>query len=161
MEAALQGWHPGQVAVQQRLGYADAVKDLWPSIRNNMSEQHRIFHSSNLHFIPVTTIDENGRPWASIMAGADGNIGFVKSPNPKTLSITARLWDGDPLLDTTAAWLKAKHSDTDISERFLTAGLGIEFSTRRRNKFAGFIENTCPMGESNIRFHLYVNQAMG
>lgn len=126
-----------------------------------MPEQHRLFYTSNLHFIPVTTIDEHGRPWASIMAGAAGNIGFVKSPNPQTLSITARVWDGDPILNTTAAWIKDKPFETDNSERFLTAGLGIEFSTRRRNKFAGHIENICPSGDSNIRFDINVNEAVG
>lgn len=126
-----------------------------------MPEQHRLFYTSNLHFIPVTTIDEYGRPWASIMAGPAGDVGFVESPNHQTLSITARLWAGDPLLDTAAAWMKSKPSEADGSERFLTAGLGIEFSTRRRNKFAGRIENVCHVGNSCLRFDINVNEALG
>jgi hypothetical protein len=94
------------------------------------------------------------------MAGEAGNIGFVRSPNPQTLSITAHVWDGDPILNTAVAWMGSKLSNNS-SERFLTAGLGIEFSTRRRNKFAGHIENIYPMGDSNIRFDMIVNEALG
>lgn len=161
MTAALQGWHPGEVAVQRRLGFADAVSHRWRNITKHMPEQHRLFYTSNLHFIPVTTIDEYGRPWASIMAGPVGDIGFVESPNHQTLSITTRLWDGDPLLDTAASWLGNKSSAAENSERFLTAGLGIEFSTRRRNKFAGRIENVCHVANSGLRFDINVSEALG
>ena len=159
---ALQGWHPGEVAVQRRLGFENAVSDLWRRVGKFMPEQHGLFHSSNLHFIPLTTVDESGCPWASIMAAADGSIGFVKSPTPQTLSIAAHLWDGDPLLDTAVAWSKAKLSGTENSRRFLTAGLGIEFefSTRRRNKFAGRIQDICPLGIIT-RFDLNINEAIG
>lgn len=161
MTAALQGWHPGEVAVQRRLGFADAVSHRWQIVGKYMPEQHRLFYASNLNFIPVTTIDEHGRAWASIMAGPAGDIGFVESPTQQTLSITARLWDGDPLLDTAAAWLRNMSSAAGNSERFLTAGLGIEFSTRRRNKFAGRIENVCLVGNSCIRFDVNINEALG
>lgn len=161
MAAALHAWHPGEVAVQRRLGFADAVSHRWRNITNYMPEQHRLFHTHNLHFIPITTIDAHGRPWASIVAGPTGDIGFVKSPNHQALSITARLWDGDPLGDTAAAWIAREPPDVDASERFLTAGLGIEFSTRRRNKFAGRIEDVSQAGNSCIQFDINVNEALG
>lgn len=90
--------------MQCKLGYADAMKDAWFQIRNFMPDQHRLFHTSNLPFIPIATVDEAGRPWAAIVAGPRGETGFVDSPDPQTLAITARLWDGDPLLDTVKAW---------------------------------------------------------
>ncbi|KAJ5387001.1 hypothetical protein N7509_009542 [Penicillium cosmopolitanum] len=143
MAVALHGWHPGEVAIQRHLGFADAVSDSWPIVARSMPDQHRLFHTSNLNFIPVTTIDKHGRPWASIMAGPGGEIGFVTSPSRQTLSIVARLWDGDPILETVAAWMK----DSGIYETdsHLIAGLGIEFSTRRRNKFAGRIDDIHPL----------------
>ena len=102
---ALLGWHPGELAIQRKLGYADAVSDAWARVGSFMPEQHRLFHTSNLPFIPMTTLDAEGRPWASIVAGPTGDIGFVNSPDPRTLVINARLWDGDPLLDTAKAWI--------------------------------------------------------
>lgn len=157
MAVALQGWHPGEVAIQQHLGFADAVSDRWRAVGKIMPDQHRLFHTSNLNFIPLTVIDKHGRPWASIMAGAGGEIGFVRSPDPRTLSIRALTWNGDPLLDTANAWINEK----DRTERYLTAGLGIEFSTRRRNKFAGLIKNIYPLGDTNFRFDINVNEALG
>ncbi|PLB50081.1 hypothetical protein P170DRAFT_508319 [Aspergillus steynii IBT 23096] len=165
MKIPLQGWHPGELSIQRRLGFEDAVSESWRAVKTDMPEQHRLFHTSNLHFIPVTTLDEHGRPWASIVAGAGGNIGFVKSPDPGTLLVTARLWDGDPLLGTVDAWMEGKLSGagrgSGALERFLTAGLGIEFSTRRRNKFAGRIKNIRPVGDLDVRFEMYVNEALG
>ncbi|KAK5995650.1 hypothetical protein PT974_04066 [Cladobotryum mycophilum] len=155
--AGVQGWHPGEVFVQRKLGYADAVKDSYLVIRNYMPEQHRIFHTSNLPFIPLTTIDEQGRPWASIVAGATGEIGFVKSPDANTLTVNARLWNGDPLLGTVKAWAE----EAPRPHRFLTAGLGIEFPTRRRNKFAGSIRDLKALSDLDVKFDLYVNETVG
>lgn len=158
---ALHGWHPGELSMQRKLGYADAVRDAWSLVRNFMPEQHRLFHTSNLPFIPITTLDEDGRPWAGIVAGSTGDIGFVHSPDEHSLSIHARLWDGDPLLDTIQAWINAKTGMSTIAERFLTAGLGIELSTRRRNKFAGLIQDVEVQSTLDYRLHLNVTQTMG
>ncbi|PYI05163.1 hypothetical protein BO78DRAFT_447783 [Aspergillus sclerotiicarbonarius CBS 121057] len=160
---ALQGWHPGELAIQRKLGYSSAVSDSWSYIKNFMPEQHRIFHTSNLPFIPMTTIDEYGRPWASIVAGSTGEVGFVESPDPQTLSIHARLWDGDPLLNTVKTWLNPNHPQPTPPERFLTAGLGVEFSTRRRNKFAGRIKHVSAAtnSHSDYRIDIAVTETLG
>ncbi|KAH8806134.1 hypothetical protein F5884DRAFT_886701 [Xylogone sp. PMI_703] len=162
MEPGVQGWHPGELALQQKLNYADGIRDHWTHIENGMREQHRIFHTSNLPFIPITTIDDYGRPWGSIVAGATGEIGFVKSPDINTLTVNARLWEGDPLVDTVRASIKSKDQQTGTSERFLTAGLGIEFPTRRRNKFAGRIRGVRPgTTDLDCELDLQVTQAVG
>lgn len=157
---ALLGWHPGELAIQRKLGYADTVSDAWARVSSFMPEQHRLFHTSNLPFIPMTTLDAEGRPWASIVAGPTGDIGFVNSPDPRTLVINARLWDGDPLLDIARAWITSKHQ-TAVAERFLTAGLGIEFSTRRRNKFAGLIRRVTCQRDLEYQIDLNVSQTIG
>jgi hypothetical protein len=164
MTAALTNWHPGEHGVQRKLGYADSIRDRWNAVENAMREQHRIFHTSNLPFIPLTTLDAQGRPWASIVAGATGEIGFVQSPDAQTLIVNARLWNGEPLLDTVRAWPTAVDGETVNLERFLIAGLGIEFPTRRRNKFAGRIRGVegsrDPKG-LEYQFDLEVTQALG
>ncbi|KAE8165195.1 hypothetical protein BDV40DRAFT_286423 [Aspergillus tamarii] len=147
--------------MQRKLGYADAVKDAWPIIRNVMPEQHRIFHTSKLPFIPITTVDGDGRPWAAIVAGSTGEPGFVHSPDSQSLSIHARLWDGDPLLDTVKAWVEPSPALSTTSQRSLTAGLGIEFPTRRRNKFAGTIQSVHCLSNLDYKLHLRVTQTTG
>lgn len=162
MPTALQGWHPGEAALQRELGFADAVSEKWKNIENELREQHRIFHTSNLPFIPVTTIDDCGRPWGSIVAGATGEIGFVKSPDAQTLTVDARFWDGEPLLSTIRTWLCPQEREVAAPERFLTAGIGIEFSTRRRNKFAGFITDVKLLRtDRDFELAFRVTQALG
>ncbi|KAJ5753558.1 uncharacterized protein N7511_007711 [Penicillium nucicola] len=157
--AALTGWHPGELSIQHRLGFASAVSDHWSLITSFLPDQHRLFHTSHLPFIPIATLDEDGRPWASIVAGRTGDIGFVDSPNPRTLRMNARIWEGDPLLQTVKTWLEKK--GTTAPERFLTAGLGIEFSTRRRNKFAGAIREVRRRTNLEYQIDFQIIEAIG
>jgi hypothetical protein len=157
--AALNGWHPGEIAIQHKLGFVSAVADSWSRITGFLPEQHRLFHTSNLPFIPIATLDGDGRPWASIVAGLTGDIGFVNSPNSRSLSMNVRMWDGDPFLDTVRAW--SPKSQTATPGRFLTAGLGIEFSTRRRNKFAGSIQDARRWSDLEYQIDLEITEAIG
>ncbi|KAL7793742.1 hypothetical protein V8C37DRAFT_85065 [Trichoderma ceciliae] len=159
--SGLQGWHPGEVALQTKLGFAEAMASTWQKIESSMREQHRIFHTSNLPFIPITTLDDEGRPWASLVAGADGEIGFVEGPDLKTLIVNARLWPGEPLLDTLNQWVDGDGGNPTMPERYLTAGIGIEFPTRRRNKFAGFIQDVKRTKDMDFKLNLQVNQTTG
>ncbi|PYH35277.1 putative oxidoreductase, FAD-binding [Aspergillus neoniger CBS 115656] len=164
---ALQGWHPGEVAIQRQLGYATAVSSHWTAVENQLREQHQIFHTSNLPFIPLTTTDADGRPWGGIVAGSTGTVGFVDSPGLKSLVFRARLWEGDPILSTLQGWTSLKDINNHqmegrISEkRSLTAGLGIEFPTRRRNKFAGKIYMVKAMSHHDYIFEVEITEALG
>ena len=124
-------------------------------ISSYMPEQHRVFYTSNLPFIPATILDESGRPWGSIFAGKGGEIGFVKSPDESSMSMDLVSWEGDPLL-------KYLGVRKDEKGRVLVAGIGIEISTRRRNKFAGWIENSSvEENATNVHLKVHVNQAIG
>lgn len=129
------GWHPGETTLQTKLGFSAAVSQSWRAIEPQLREQHRLFHTSNLPFIPMTVVDREGRPWGGIAAGKDGEIGFVHGPDLKTLVMAVRVWRGEPLGEVLSDWSEARNG------RELVAGLGIEFSTRRRNKFAGVIRD--------------------
>lgn len=161
MATALKGWHPGEVLLQRKLGYETAVSDRWQYVESHMREQHRIFHTSNLPFIPVTTLDDVGRPWGSIMTGADGKIGFVKSPDDQTLRMNVRLWDGEPFLSSIKAWTDPNKRKKASPERFLIAGIGIEFPTRRRNKFAGQVQQVNALSDLDFEVSFHVTQALG
>ncbi|GLA03050.1 hypothetical protein AnigIFM60653_002646 [Aspergillus niger] len=161
---ALQGWHPGEVAIQRQLGYATAVSSHWTAVENQLREQHQLFHTSNLPFIPLTTTDADGRPWAGIVAGSTGTIGFVESPSLKSLVFRAKLWDGDPMLETLREWKLLEDDQIKgpiLQERLLTAGLGIEFSTRRRNKFAGKIDMVKARSDQDYDFGVEITEALG
>ncbi|KAI0696260.1 hypothetical protein BC835DRAFT_1414382 [Cytidiella melzeri] len=82
-------------------------------IEGEIPEQHRIFDSTRLPFIPLTTLDRAGPPWSSILAGSSGESGFVTSPRWDQLELEVHIWDGDPF--------------------------STELTTRRRNQFAGSI----------------------
>ncbi|KAI1784679.1 hypothetical protein LXA43DRAFT_195324 [Ganoderma leucocontextum] len=155
---ALQGWHPGERAIQRKLGFDGPMSQAWTWISGDMPEQHRIFHSHNLPFIPLTTVDTRGRPWSSILASKDGRPGFVRSPNDRSLVVECRAWNGDPLVENVRAWLDTEASRRD---RFNVAGIGIEFGTRRRNKFAGFLREAARKERLDFELKLSVNQAIG
>ncbi|KAG1810559.1 uncharacterized protein BJ212DRAFT_1448631 [Suillus subaureus] len=116
---ALRGWHPGEQAVQAIIHLPERVAIT--AIVDRLPEQHRIFHTSRLHFLPVTTLDQQGRPWASILCSSDGIL---------------------------------------HDEKPLFSGIGLEVSTRRRNKFAGHISNVS-LRDLDADFTVVVTQALG
>ena len=135
--------------MQAKLHYARAMEAhmAYTWVEDRMPPQHRQFHSQNLAFVPVTTLDGEGRPWGSLLSNM-GERGFIASPDDTVLIVDAVINDGDPILDN------IQHGAN------LIAGLGIELSTRRRNKFAGKIGTTARTGEA-LKLTLNVDQALG
>ena len=75
-------FHAGEAQVQQRLEVRDRMAEVaGRAIRDHMPEQHRSFFSM-LPFLIVGSVDDAGRPWASIVAAPPG---FVSSPLPLSL----------------------------------------------------------------------------
>ncbi|KAG1854511.1 hypothetical protein F4604DRAFT_1591213 [Suillus subluteus] len=146
---ALRGWHPGEQAVQAIIHLPECVEIT--AIVDRLPEQHRIFHTSRLHFLPVTTLDQQGRPWASILYSNDGMPGFISSPTDALLTIKARLWPGDPIIQNCSQL----HDGNP-----LFSGIGLEVSTRRRNKFSGYISNVA-FRDLDVDLTVIVTQALG
>lgn len=113
-------FHVGEQKVQERLGVRDIEAWARKVVRPYLPEEHRQFHTS-LPFLVVAARDALGRPWASLLTGADG---FVDSPDPRTLTIDAEPLPGDAL-ET------AFETGADVGI------LGIELATRRRNRVNG------------------------
>ncbi|KAJ7049915.1 hypothetical protein C8F01DRAFT_1238127 [Mycena amicta] len=152
---ALNGWHRGEHAIHRKLGTEGdySVANLYMAIDGELPGDHAEFHSTRLSFLPVTTLDGEGRPWGSVLAGKQG---FVRAPRYSVLSVNAELWDGEPLLQNSKLFEDGKD--------MLVAGIGIELSTRRRNKFAGKItklEFQTELPGNNMSLDLTVNQAIG
>src|SRR5213595_3873547 len=116
-------FHAGEIAVQQRAGVREQVEAFGGRmIRDAMPQQHRDFFAK-LPTLLAGSIDQAGRPWASMLAGRPG---FVHSPDEHRLRIDTLPDAADPLA------------------RELRVGapiglLGIEPHTRRRNRMNGHV----------------------
>lgn len=108
-------------------------------LRDHLSAQHRSFFAQ-LPFVVVGSVDRDGRPWASLLAGAPG---FVRSPDERTLVVGAWPHAADPLSSSLAVGASL-------------GLLGIELPTRRRNRANGSV-----VAADGSEFQLRVEQAFG
>ena len=120
----------------------------WPrgnGIHEFMTEQHRLFFAQ-LSYVFVGAVDAAGWPIATVLAGARG---FAQSPDPLTLHVAAQPPPGDPAKD-------ALVPGRDIGL------LGIDFSTRRRNRVNGHVLDREPSGKHSAGgFSVAVSQSFG
>ena len=122
MTTAFSPFHSGEIEAQQRAGVeADAAAG-GQFIRNHMPEQHRAFFAA-LPYLVVASGDDAGQPWVTIL---EGQQGFVTSPDAAHLSIAARPGPDDPLAAA-------------LGPGSAIGLLGIELSTRRRNRLNGTV----------------------
>jgi predicted pyridoxine 5'-phosphate oxidase superfamily flavin-nucleotide-binding protein len=141
------GWHPGESAAQRAMGFDGSMPDVHNYIRDEMPDQHRLFHSE-LAYIALTSLDSEGRPWGSLLTANSGEASFISSPHPRQLLVGADVWEGDPI---------AAYEDGSGG---LVAGLGIMFHNRRRNKFAGRVSGLQRVG-GQLNLSIQVEEAVG
>ncbi|KAF9539611.1 hypothetical protein CPC08DRAFT_770939 [Agrocybe pediades] len=100
----------------------------------------------------MCTLDKEGRPWVSILAGEEGQIGYIYYPARNTLEVEATSWEGD-------AFFGYFDGAEDGQRSPLCASVGIGVSMRTRNKFAGRIEEAQLQGKS-LKLTLKATQAI-
>lgn len=129
-------FHPGEHRLQASVGAAEELAFYGPRlIRDHLTEQHQQFFRQ-LPWVLVGSLDADGQPWASLLAGPPG---FIDSPDPRHL----RLRLTDPEMATMAA---------AFAPGAPVALLGLEAHTRRRNRANGrVIDGTPDMLEIEIR----------
>ena len=133
-------FHPGEQAVQERLGVRGRMRVVGQRvIRTFMPGEHQQFYAQ-LPFVLVGSVDPAGRPWASVLVGEPG---FMQARDEHTLDIHARPIPGDPL---------ANGIRTGAPLGFL----GIELDTRRRNRMNGQV-----LAEHAHGFTVRVDQTLG
>ena len=133
-------FHRGKRAIQQRLGIAEQADDLGRRmIRDHMPDQHRDFYAE-LPFLFVGSVDPEGRPWASVLAGTPG---FISAPDAQTLTLATRPHPADPL-------------SGNLSTGAPLGILGLDFATRRRNRMNGSVAELSADG-----FSISVDQSFG
>jgi len=115
-------FHHGEQEVQERLGVRDIESWARKVVRDHLPEQHREFYTS-LPFLVVAARDKKGRPWVTLLDGAEK---FITSPDARHLVIESKPAQGDALEDAFVI-------DADVGI------LGIELATRRRNRVNGRI----------------------
>jgi hypothetical protein len=145
-------WQAGELMLHHKLSVA------WRGLTAYAPSEHHVFpcSTSNLPFLPVTTLDSRGRPWTSILAGNDGKPGFTThSPCKTELEITAHLWEGDPLHGFSGDLGNENDGEAPVS------GVGIELGVRKSyRKFAGTLVQLTKIGEGGVKLRLRVNQAL-
>ena len=133
-------WHAGERAMQRAAGVAETMAAIGPrTIRRFMPDQHRAFFAA-LPFIVAGAVDAEGGPWASILSGPPG---FLTSTDPQTLTIAAQPAADDPVQQAIAIGAPL-------------GLLGIDLSTRRRNRVNGRVAALDEAG-----FSLAVEQSFG
>ena len=133
-------FHKGEHEIQQRLGVRHQMERFGRKvIRDYMPKQHQDFYQQ-LPFIFVAHADKKGWPWASIVLNPPG---FIRATTDKTLNVQAVPIPGDPL----------QHA---LTENTPVGLLGIELTTRRRNRLSGRIQSIDSTG-----FTINIEQAFG
>lgn len=135
-------FHRGEQALQARVHPALPARMARTAevvLRDHMPDQHRDFFAL-LPTLVIGSVDDAGRPWASMLAGRPG---FVQSPDPVTLQVAAKPVPGDPL------------------QKHLRLGtplgiLGLQPETRRRNRMNGHVAALDDAG-----FTIHVEQSFG
>jgi len=133
-------FHEGEAALQREVGMAERMQRLGPQvIHARLPEPQRDFFRQ-LPFLVVGSIDAQGQPCASLLAGA---AGFVFSPEPSTLRIDALPSPSDPLA-------------ANLGAGAALGVLGIQPHVRRRNRVNGTLSELDARG-----FSLAVQQSFG
>jgi len=133
-------FHAGEISIQNRLGMGPRMDRFGRSaIRAQMPDEHRSFFAQ-LPFLVVGSVDTSGQLWASMLVGQPG---FLYSPDPAQLLVRASPIFGDPLQE-------------NLKEGSALGLLGIELSTRRRNRLNGTVQGLNANG-----FSLQVAQSFG
>ncbi len=122
-------FHAGELALQERAGTRARLEVAGRRIiRDQMPDQHRELFEKLPHMI-AGVADAGGQPWATLLTG---DPGFV-STTPKAMTIAALPAPADP----TAGTLQVGAS---------VGLLGIELTTRRRNRMNGRVGGVTEAG---------------
>jgi ferredoxin-NADP reductase/predicted pyridoxine 5'-phosphate oxidase superfamily flavin-nucleotide-binding protein len=114
----LSPFHAGEREMQERAGKRATMEEFGKiAIRPFMPDQHRAFYEK-IPFILMGSVDSDGWPWASMLTGEPN---FITSPHNTRLDLDARPLTDDPL-------------STNLKAGAPIGLLGIELSTRRRNR---------------------------
>ncbi|HLZ57300.1 MAG TPA: pyridoxamine 5'-phosphate oxidase family protein [Ktedonosporobacter sp.] len=117
-------YHPGELEVQTRAGVQTGAARIGKSIRSTIPLAAQTFLQDQ-RMIIVSTVDWEGRAWASMLTGEPG---FLKTPDEETVEINAAPHPSDPLCENL-------HVGGAIGM------IAIDFETRRRMRVNGHVKS--------------------
>lgn len=139
-ETVASPWHAGEIAMHEHAGVAQRLGEIGNRvIRDHLIDQHREFYPK-LPFVVLGSVDDNGDAWATLRAAKPG---FLQTPDEHTLSVALARDDADP-------------ADAGMNDGDAIGVLGIELSTRRRNRLNGTIHRN-----SAAAFDIAVEHSFG
>lgn len=149
--------HKGELLLQARRNTPKELTDAIPQyIGSDMPQQHADFFAG-LSYLPLATLDQKGRPWVSLLvttSSDDPTLG-IKVSGGNTTEVVAETNPFDPF----ARAMQQEPASAD--DRRLFAGVGIDFTNRRRNKIAGSIEDAAVDRMGKVRLRLLSDQHLG
>lgn len=113
-------YHPGEIQIQERTGARELAANMERTVLSRIAHKFIDFIQSQ-PFLVLSTVDDRGRTWASILCGEPG---FMTVVDEQTLRIEAQPAVADPLCGSL-------QEDQDIGL------LLIDFATRRRLRLNG------------------------
>jgi len=133
-------WHAGEVSLQQHVGVADQMARHGNRvIRQHLIDQHRDFYPL-LPLVVLGAVEPNGDVWATLRSGEPG---FMQAPTPHALDVAVARDFADP-------------AERGMEDGDGIALLGIQLSTRRRNRLNGVVRR-----ENTAGFSIGVEQSYG
>jgi predicted pyridoxine 5'-phosphate oxidase superfamily flavin-nucleotide-binding protein len=116
-------WHEGERALQTLAGVRAEMRENGPAaLMSSVPPQYQAFYAT-LPLVLVGTVDQDGMPWASVMAGQPG---FVSCPDDTTIHIQAQPLPNEPL-------------HMNLAPGRPIALLGIQPALRRRIRASGTV----------------------
>jgi len=118
-------FHEGERALQTALGVRETVEKMGQRvIRDHLPIEHGSFYSA-LTYILIGSVDNLGRPWASMLTG---RAGLMQIPDSRSLTLNALPHNNDALKENLKPGSKV-------------GLLGIDYANRRRNRLSGAIRS--------------------
>lgn len=149
--------HKGELLLQDRRNTPEELRAAIPQyINSDMPQQHADFFAG-LSCLPLATLDQRGRPWVSILvtrSDDDPSVGIQVSGD-NTTNVVAETSPFDPFARA------LRQAPVPAGKARLFAGVGIDFSNRRRNKIAGSISHAAVDEAGRIRLRLLSDQHLG
>ena len=149
--------HKGELLLQERRNTPrELIESIPHYIHADMPQQHTEFFAG-LPYLPLATLDRHGRPWVSVLVTRsenDPSIG-IKVLGDNRMDVAAEANPYDPF----ARALTQEHKPDN--ERRLFAGVGVDFTNRRRNKIAGAIGASSVDEGGKISLQLVSDQHLG
>jgi uncharacterized protein len=116
-------WHAGEVALQRSVGVAARMAEIGrKTIRDHLIEQHREFYPL-LSMAVLGSVDGRGDVWATVRTG---HPGFLQAVDEHHLRVDLQRDGNDP-------------AEEGLADGASAALLGIDLSTRRRNRLNGTV----------------------